>query len=94
MGNLLINYSSYPLKILSYIGLVASGLSFFTGLLFLISEFISGTKVAGWTTIVVLVSFLGGFIIILLGVIGEYLSRILDQMSSNKSYYTKEIVNK
>jgi len=94
MSNLLINYSSYPLKILSFIGIIASGLSFFIGLFFLISEFISGTKVEGWTTIIVLVSFLGGFIIILLGVIGEYLSRILDQMSSNKSYYTKEIVNK
>lgn len=93
MSNLLINYSSYPLKVLSTIGFVISSLSFFIGLFFLISGFIGGVKVAGWTTLVVLVSFLGGFIIILLGLIGEYLSRILDQMSNNKSYYIKEIVD-
>jgi glycosyltransferase involved in cell wall biosynthesis len=93
ISNLLINYSSYPLKVLSTIGIVVSSLSFFIGLFFLISGFIGGVKVAGWTTLVVLVSFLGGFIIILLGLIGEYLSRILDQMSNNKSYYVKEIVD-
>lgn len=93
MSNLLINYSSYPLKVLSTIGFVVSSLSFFIGLFFLISGFIGGVKVAGWTTLVVLVSFLGGFIIILLGLIGEYLSRILDQISNQKSYYVKEIVD-
>lgn len=93
MSNLLINYSSYPLKVLSGIGFIVSSISFFIGLFFLILKFIGGAKVAGWTTLVVLVSFLGGFIIILLGLIGEYLSRILDQMSNNKSYYIKEMVN-
>jgi len=92
MSNLLINYSSYPLKVLSTIGLIVSGLSFFVGLFFLISGIVGGVKVAGWTTLVVLVSFLGGFIIILLGLIGEYLSRILDQISNQKSYYIKEVI--
>jgi len=93
MSNLLINYSSYPLKVLSTIGLIVSSISFFIGLFFLISGLIGGVKVAGWTTLVVLVSFLGGFIIVLLGLIGEYLSRILDQISNQKSYYVKEIVD-
>lgn len=93
MSNLLINYSSYPLKVLSTIGLIVSSISFFIGLFFLISGLIGGVKVAGWTTLVVLVSFLGGFIIVLLGLIGEYLSRILDQISNQKSYYIKEIVD-
>ena len=93
VGNILINYSSYPLKVLSSIGFVISSISFITGLFFLISELVNGTSVTGWTTIVVLTSFLGGFIIVLLGLIGEYLSRILDQMSNNKSYCIKEIVD-
>jgi len=93
ISNLLINYSSYPLKVLSTIGFIVSSLSFFIGLFFLMSGLIGGVKVAGWTTLVVLVSFLGGFIIILLGLIGEYLSRILDQISNQKSYYVKEIVD-
>jgi glycosyltransferase involved in cell wall biosynthesis len=92
MSRLLINYSSYPLRLLSSIGLVISFLSFFTGVIYILKEFFFGSSVQGWTTLVVLVSFLGGFIIALLGVIGEYLSRILDQLSSNKSYFVKEVV--
>ena len=93
MSNLLINYSSFPLKVLSTIGLIVSGISFFLGLYYLISGLIGGTQVPGWTTLVVLISFLGGFIIILLGLIGEYLSRILDQIANQKSYYIKEIID-
>ena len=93
MSNLLINYSSFPLKVLSTIGILVSGISFFLGLYYLISGLIGGTQVPGWTTLVVLISFLGGFIIILLGLIGEYLSRILDQIANQKSYYIKEVID-
>ena len=92
MSRLLINYSSYPLRVLSSLGLVVSSISFLIGIFYLLSGLFLGSNVEGWTTLVVLVSFLGGFIIALLGVIGEYLSRILDQLSSDKSYFVKEIV--
>lgn len=92
MSRLLINYSSYPLRLLGGIGLLVSLISFLLGLIYLFKGLIYGTEVQGWTTLVVLTAFLGGFIIALLGVIGEYLSRILDQISSNKSYFVKEIV--
>ena len=94
MSNLLVNYSSYPLKLLSFIGIFISSVSFFVGSFFLISALIGGSNVSGWTSIFVLVSFLGGFIIIVLGVMGEYLSRILNQMSGSKNFYAKEIVSK
>jgi len=90
IGRLLINYSSYPLRLLSTIGLIISGASFLIGLYYLSLGLVSGTQVQGWTTLVVLTSFLGGFIIALLGLIGEYLSRILDQLSSDRNYFVKE----
>lgn len=92
MSRLLINYSSYPLRMLSSIGIIVSFLSFFLGSMYLIKGLVTETPVQGWTTLVVLTSFLGGFIIVLLGVIGEYLSRILDQISSEDSYFVKEII--
>ena len=92
MSRLLINYSSYPLRLLGGIGIVISVISFLLGSIYLIKGLIYGTEVQGWTTLVVLTAFLGGFIIALLGVIGEYLSRILDQLSSNKSYFVKEVI--
>lgn len=92
MSRLLINYSSYPLRLLSTIGLVIAVLSLFSGLYYLVYGLIVGSEVPGWTTLIVLISFLGGFIIALLGVIGEYLSRILDQISSEHSYFVRELV--
>lgn len=92
ISRLLINYSSYPLRLLSVIGLVISGGSFLLGLVYLLFGLLGFVNVPGWTTMVVLTSFLGGFIIAMLGLIGEYLSRILDQLSSERSYYIKEIV--
>lgn len=94
MSRLLINYSSYPLRLLSTIGLFVSLVSFVVGLFYLGLGLFSGASVPGWTTLVVLVSFLGGFIIALLGLVGEYLSRILDQLSTPQSYFIKEIHEK
>ena len=93
VGRLLINYSSYPLRLLSSIGIIISFLSFFIGSIYLLNSLIFGSEVQGWTTLVVLTSFLGGFIIILLGIIGEYLARILEQTSNTKCFYVKEIIN-
>ncbi|WP_345989428.1 glycosyltransferase family 2 protein [Sulfurimonas sp. HSL1-2] len=92
VSRLLINYSSYPLRLLSMIGLIISGASFLLGVVYLLLGLFGYVNVPGWTTMVVLTSFLGGFIIAMLGIIGEYLSRILDQLSSERSYYVREIV--
>jgi polyisoprenyl-phosphate glycosyltransferase len=93
VGRLLFNYSSYPLKILSTVGFVISLLSFSAGMFYLIKAWLVGSNVLGFTTIVVILSFLNGFIIIMLGVIGEYLSRMMNQLSTNASYHIKEIIS-
>ncbi len=93
VGALLFNYSSYPIKIFTVTGFFVSAASFVLGLWVLISKLVFEISVSGWTTVVVLVSFLGGFIILMLGMLGEYLSRILSQVTSNKSFVIKEIIN-
>jgi glycosyltransferase involved in cell wall biosynthesis len=90
-SRLLINYSSYPLRLLSTIGLGLSTISLLLAVIYLIKGIFEGSPVPGWTTLAVLVSFLGGFMIAMLGLIGEYLSRILDQLSVESSYCIKEI---
>lgn len=92
VSRLLINYSSFPLRLLSSIGIGISIVSFLMGLVYMFLGLVGIIQEPGWATLVVLISFFGGFIISILGLIGEYLSRILDQLSSNKSYYIKEIV--
>ena len=91
-SRLLINYSSYPLRLISLIGLFVATISFLMSVTYLIDGYLYGSQVPGWTTLVVLISFFGGFIIALLALIGEYLARILIQMSGDKVYHIKEVI--
>ncbi|NNC95702.1 MAG: glycosyltransferase [Chitinophagales bacterium] len=91
-SRILFNYSSFPLKFLSTIGVGVSIISAIGGIFYLVRGLMFGSKVAGWTSLIVIVSFLCGFIILMLGIIGEYLSRILNQMSTMESYQVKQIV--
>lgn len=90
VSRLLFNYSSYPLKIASSVGTSISVLSFLLGLFFIFKALVIGSSVEGWTTIVVLVSFLSGFIIVMIGIIGEYLARIMNQLASDVPYQIRE----
>lgn len=93
VSRLLFNYSSYPLKIVSGSGIVISLLSFLAGFTYIVKSLITGVQVEGWTTLVALISFLCGFILIMLGVMGEYLARILNQQSVNQPFQIRETVD-
>lgn len=92
VARLLFNYSSYPLKIVSGLGILMSAISFLVGGYFILKAWIVGSNVQGWTTLVVLLSFLSGFILVMLGIMGEYLARIMNQMASNTPYQIRERV--
>lgn len=86
------NYSSYPLRFISIVGLAISGLSFLLGLYFLLRGLIVGSRVPGWTSLVVILSFLNGVTILMLSMLGEYTVRLLNQTSYVESYQVKEII--
>ena len=90
--NLLINYSSIPLKIVGYFGLVTSFLSFIVGMFFVLRKIINGEAPAGWTSLIVIISFNNSVLLIFLFFIGEYLSRIIKEVSSRKAYSIKEVL--
>lgn len=93
-SRLLFNYSSYPLRLISTIGIIISIVSFVLGFSFVIRKIFIGVSVPGWTTVVVMLSFFNGFVILLLGLLGEYISRILNKMSVKKTYYITDEVYK
>jgi glycosyltransferase involved in cell wall biosynthesis len=92
VGTILFNYSSFPIKFFGGVGALIALTSFIYGIITILKRITSGTQVAGWTTVVVLLSFLGGYIILMLALLGEYLSRIASRMSQNKSYTIKEVI--
>jgi len=92
MTRLLFNYSSYPLRLLSTIGFVVAMGSFAAGIAYISIALFRGVRVPGWTTLVVLMSFLNGFLIMLVGIIGEYLARILVQTSGQIGIQIREVI--
>ena len=91
VAEILFNFSSYPLRIVSGIGLVTALVSFVLSVFYLVSSLALGTSVPGWATVVVLLSFFNGMILFVLGMMGEYLVRLINQVSRTDVYHVKEI---
>jgi glycosyltransferase involved in cell wall biosynthesis len=89
---ILFNYSAYPLRLVSMVGIVISALSLLRGLYYLGKAIFIGVSVPGWTTVVVLLSFFNGITIFILSMLGEYTVRLLNQTSSTESYVVKEVI--
>lgn len=80
-----------PLKISTYIGfLVATG-AFAMGLLFAAKKILFGDPVPGFSTLIVVMLFLGGAQLTVLGVIGEYLGRVFNETKNRPLYFTNAV---
>ncbi len=84
---ILFSYSSWPLRAAALLGFAISGLSFLLGGILVLRALITNGGVPGWTSIMVLVSLFAGFIIALLSMIGEYVVRTLNTVSTEESYH-------
>lgn len=84
------SFSSLPLKIWSYIGLVISILAFLYAIFLASLKIISGIDVPGYASLMVAVLFFGGVQLITLGVIGEYLGRMYNEVKGRPLYLVRE----
>ena len=82
--------STTPLRIAVYIGFSLAGLAFLGGLLVIYDKLASGISIAGWSSTIVIITFLGGVTLGTLGMIGEYVSRIYDEVKSRPLYVVRE----
>ncbi|WP_373233119.1 glycosyltransferase family 2 protein [Cohnella sp.] len=86
-----VSFSYVPIRFMSVTGLITAIISFFYGL-FVIFNFLFGTiEMQGWTSIIALITFLLGIIMVMIGIIGEYLWRILDESRKRPSYVIDEV---
>jgi glycosyltransferase involved in cell wall biosynthesis len=84
------SFSYLPLRLLTYAGLFIAWLGFAVGLFFIVRRLL-GVEIAqtGFTTLVTLVLFLGGVQLIGIGVLGEYLGRVYDEVKRRPNYIVK-----
>jgi polyisoprenyl-phosphate glycosyltransferase len=87
------SFSHLPLRLLTYLGLFIAGCGFAVGAFF-VARRLLGLEVAftGFTTLVTLVLFLGGIQLIGIGVLGEYLGRIYDEVKHRPHYIVRNRV--
>ena len=86
----IISFSTFPLKLVTGVGLVTSFASVLYLLVVVFQKLIFGIDVPGYATIVVLVLFLGGIQLFCLGLLGEYLSKIYMQVKNRPIYVLRE----
>lgn len=88
--NNIINHSSFPLKLISYIGFLSSVVSFILAFYYLYRYFFIGISVPGWTTLILLVLFYFGILLFSVGLIGEYLIKILTETKRFPQYLIRK----
>jgi len=86
------SFSTIPLRIGIFIGLLTSLVSFGLMAHALYAKVALNATVPGWATTITVVTFMFGILFILLGVIGEYIGRVLIEVKSRPRFLVSEML--
>ena len=81
-----------PLRAALYVGVLCGGMSFLL-ILHLLYVYLTGQALNGWTTLGVSILFIGGIQLVGLGIIGEYVGRIFEEVKQRPLYWVKSAIN-
>ncbi len=81
-----------PLRISTYLGFATALVAFIFGAFFVAKTLFLGDPVAGFPTLIVVVLFLGGVQLMVLGVIGEYLGRVFNETKARPLYFATSVM--
>ncbi|MBI1289691.1 glycosyltransferase [bacterium] len=85
------SFSALPLHLSFWVGLTAAAIAFLYSLRVLYQGWTGGT-VPGWASNTISVLFLGGVQLVMIGVLGEYISRIFDEVKGRPLYLVREVI--
>lgn len=88
------SFSVKPLRIATCLGCIFALAGFVYGIVVIIQKFVLPDRVLGFSSLMAVLVFFGGMIMIMLGLIGEYVGRIYISMNNSPQYVIKEIINK
>lgn len=86
-----VNFSTKPLKYITILGLLISFLSFLFIIYNLCTYFFGEGTVPGWMSIIILINFYSGVILLSVGIIGEYIGRIVQEVNGHPRYIISDI---
>jgi undecaprenyl-phosphate 4-deoxy-4-formamido-L-arabinose transferase len=85
-------FSVLPLRIATFTGCIATLIGIVLAVKYLYDYFIAKNFIEGWTTVVILIIFFGGLILITLGIVGEYIGRMYLAINNKPQYSISEII--
>ena len=82
----IVGFSSIPLCVLGYVGLIVSIISFFYGLFIIAYTVLIGRQLPGYASLMTVILFLGGIQLFSVGIIGEYIGRLIVEVKNRPIY--------
>ena len=84
------SFSTLPLQLVTFMGMISILFSVILAIQTVI-KYLSGTAVEGFTTVILLVLIIGGFIMLSLGIIGHYIARIYEEVKGRPRYIISKV---
>lgn len=86
----IINFSNTPLQISSYLGMILTIVSFIAIIIEVIRALVFGDPVAGWPSLVCIITFIGGIELFCMGIMGQYIAKTYMEVKRRPHYIIKE----
>lgn len=84
------SFSFAPLKLVSFLGMVFSGVAFLAILIIIYMKLFTDQTITGWSSLMAVILFIGGVQLLAIGIIGEYVARIGDDVKERPLYTIKD----
>ncbi len=86
----IINFSNTPLQISSYLGMILTIVSFIAIIVEVIRALVFGDPVAGWPSLVCIITFIGGIELFCMGIMGQYIAKTYMEVKHRPHYIVQE----
>lgn len=86
------SFSNIPLRFATYLGLLTAFAAFVAGIWAIYARLFTDTAILGWASTIISILFVGGMTLFTLGIIGEYINRIYDEVKRRPLYVVQERV--
>ena len=88
--NGIVSFTTAPLHLATWLGLVISALAFLYLIFILIKTLLYGDPVAGFPTLISVILFLGGVLLLCIGILGEYIAKMYGEVKRRPGYLVRE----
>jgi polyisoprenyl-phosphate glycosyltransferase len=90
----IVSFSAAPLHAALTLGFLVSTIAFVAGFAAILSKAVGAFTVSGWASLAIAVAFLGGVQLVVLGVVGEYIARIYEEVKERPLYLVRDSIRR